>query len=245
MASQDLDVEELAAYLHLTPQQVRRLADREQIPARRISGSWVFSEAEIHSWLEDKIGASDGLEELSKVEQVIDRWSKNRAAEANSEWDSSLANLLPEAAIDVPFQARTRSSVVRRICSLAESTGMLWDAGRMTEAVLAREDLHPTALDNGVAMLHPRRPQTSILSEPFLALGVSPQPIPFGNKSGHLTDIFFLICSTDDRVHLQVLAKLSRLLTQGGFLAELRACSDPRSAHSLLARAEEELDEGE
>lgn len=238
MSTPDLDEDQLAAYLHLTPQKVRRLADRGKIPGRRVGGNWRFSEAEIHSWLEDRIGASDS-EELSKVQQVVDRWS------AQDPDSLCLSDLLPMEAIEVPFLARTRGSVVRRICSLAASTGLLWDSDRMAEAVLAREDLHPTALDNGVALLHPRRPQTSILGGPLLALAVSPQPIPFGNKSGHLTDVFFLICSTDDRVHLQVLAKISRLLANTDFLDELRVCDDPKAAWRLLDKHEQLLDQPE
>lgn len=236
MSSRDLDEDQLAAYLHLTPQKVRRLADRGKLPGRRVSGQWRFSEAEIHAWLEDRIGASDS-EELSKVQQVVDRWSEQVPEEL------SLSKLLPLEAIEIPFQARTRGSVVRRICDLAQKTGLLWDSNKMSAAVLAREELHPTALDNGVALLHPRRPQTSILGGPLLALGISPQPIPFGNKSGHLTDVFFLICSTDDKVHLQVLAKISRLLASTDFLGELRSCSDAKAARALLQKYESDLDQ--
>ncbi len=238
MAAQDLDVDQLAAYLHLTPQQVRRLADRGQLPARRVSGDWRFAEPEIHSWLEERIGASD-LEELSRVQQVVDRWS------ASDSESVRLSDLLLEQAIEIPLSARTRGSVVRRICGLAEQTGLLWDTPRMIEAVLAREDLHPTALDNGVALLHPRRPQNSILGGPLLALGVSAQPLPFGNQSGHLTDVFFLICSTDDRVHLQVLAKLSRLLSGTSLVEELRSCTSAKEAHSLLTEHEIRWDAAE
>ncbi|MEM8732904.1 MAG: PTS sugar transporter subunit IIA [Planctomycetota bacterium] len=236
MASQDLDEDALAAYLHLTPQQVRRLADRGQLPGRRVGGEWRFAEAEIHSWLEDRIGASDA-DELTKVQQVVNRWSKNSPDEL------TLTELLSVTAIETPLSARTRSSVVRRICSLAETTGLLWDTNRMIEAVMAREDLHPTALDNGVALLHPRRPQTSILGGPLLALGISSQPIPFGNRSGHLTDVFFLLCSTDDRVHLKVLSKLSHLLAIPEFLQSLRACDSAQAAHQVVAQYEADFDE--
>ncbi|MEZ6074963.1 MAG: PTS sugar transporter subunit IIA [Pirellulaceae bacterium] len=235
MAAKDLDVEQLAVYLHLTPPQVRRLADREQLPGRRIGGQWRFSEAEVHTWLEDRIGASN-LEELAQMQPMVDRWS-----DANSD-SVELSGLLHAAAIAIPLKARTRGSVIRTICKLAEATGLLWDATKMSEAVLAREDLHPTALDNGVALLHPRRPQSSILAEPLLALGVTSQPLPFGNQSGHLTDVFFLICSTDDRVHLQVLAKISRLLSGTNFLNELRSCTSAKEAHELVVRFESELD---
>lgn len=237
MASQDLDEDQLATYLHITPQQVRKLADRGRLPGRRISGSWRFAEAEIHTWLEEQIGISEG-EDLDRVQNVVNRWTANRA-------DDSLSlhkMLLPEA-IEIPLSARTRGSVVRRMCAIAENTGLLWDSSRMLDAVLAREDLHPTALDNGVALLHPRRPQASILGEPLLALGVSPQPIPFGNQSGHLTDVFFLICSTDDRVHLQVLAKLSQLLGISEFLTALREAESAQAAYETVLRFEQELDE--
>ena len=233
----DLDEEELAVYLHLTPQQVKKLADRSQIPGRKVSGSWRFSEAEIHSWLEARIGASSP-EQLPKMQQVVQRWANDQDLALGS-----LVDLTSAEAIEVPLRARTRSSVVRRICSLAEKTGLLWDVPRMIEAVLAREDLHPTALDNGVALLHPRRPQASILGGPLLAIGISAQPIPFGNRSGHLTDVFFLICSTEDKLHLQVLAKLSRLIGQSEFLQGLRTCQGVNDVMTLLESFEAELDE--
>lgn len=235
MASQDLDENDLAAYLHLTPPQVRRLADRGQLPGRKIAGQWRFSEAEVHSWLEDRIGASSG-EELAKVQQVVDRWS------ARTSYTGELTQLLHPEAVEIPLAARTAGAVVRRMCFLAERTGLLWDASRMAEAVQAREELHSTALDNGVALLHPRRPMASILAEPLLALGVSSQPLPFGNDSGKLTDVFFLICSTDDKVHLQVLAKISRLLTATQFLDSLRQCQEHQSAYALLGQHEQDLD---
>lgn len=239
MASQDLDEDQLAVYLHITPQQVRKLADRGRLPGRRVGGSWRFAEAEIHSWLEDQIGISEG-EDLDRVQDVVERWS------GTEDLDSfTIDRLLLIDAIEVPLTARTRGSVVRNMCAIAERTGLLWDASRMMDAVLAREDLHPTALDIGVALLHPRRPQASILGEPLLALGVSPQPIPFGNQSGHLTDVFFLICSTDDRVHLQVLAKLSQMLGKPEFLTELRASGDAKSAKSIVAKYEHMLDSEE
>ena len=103
-------------------------------------------------------------------------------------------------------------------------TGLLWDPSKMKQAVQARESLHPTALDNGVALLHPRRPMPNILAEGFVLLGRTPQGIPFGG--GCLTDVFFLLCSVSDSEHLRVLARLSRLLTMDDFVASLRFADD-------------------
>lgn len=199
MASKDFDVDQLAAYLHLTPEQVAKLASRGKLPGRRIAGDWKFSEAEIHHWLEERIGAGDA-EQLGKVEQMLDRTAPS------DEESLILADIMHPEAVAIPLTGKTRGSVIRDMCQLVANTGLLWDAETMAEAVQAREQLHPTALETGVALLHPRRPQASILAEPILGLGISSQPIPFGNSSGHLTDIFFLICSTDDRIHLRILA---------------------------------------
>ena len=109
----------------------------------------------------------------------------------------------------------------------------------MASAVRAREEMHPTALDNGVALLHPRRPMSSILAEPLLALGMTPGGIPFGGPGGALTDIFFLICSTDDQGHLQTLARLSRLITSADFLPAIRAAESAAAVHAVITEHDE------
>jgi PTS system nitrogen regulatory IIA component len=234
MASRDFDVDSLAAYLHLSPQQVARMADRGKLPGRKISGQWRFAEAEVHHWLEDRIGLSDEGE-LVQMESVLDRRRGEQAEVV------SLAKMLPLDAIAVPLQARTRGSVIGEMAQLAARTGLLWDPERMAEAVRERESLHPTALDIGVALLHPRRPMPNILAEPFLALGRTYQGVPFGGVRGGLTDLFFLILSTDDRGHLRTLARLSRLLGDSTTLDGLRCCENPASTRDWIALREAEL----
>jgi excisionase family DNA binding protein len=58
MATEDFDVDSLAAYLHMMPPQIARLAERGKIPSRRVGGQWKFSRAEVHHWLEQRIGFS-------------------------------------------------------------------------------------------------------------------------------------------------------------------------------------------
>lgn len=230
MAQADFDIDRLAAYLHMSPAAVAKLADRGKLPARRVGGEWRFSAAEIHHWLEDKIGLS-GDDELAQMEGALDR-----AAETDVE-TVSIARLLKIEAIEVPLAARTRGSVISRMTELAAETHLLWDAAKMAEAVRVREEMHSTALDNGVALLHPRRPMPAILAEAVLALGISQGGIPFGT-GGLLTDIFFLICSTSDHEHLRILARLSRVINDQEILASLRAAEDAATVHRLIDQRE-------
>jgi PTS system nitrogen regulatory IIA component len=234
MANDDFDVESLASYLHLTPQQVARLADRGKLPGRKVGGQWRFTQAEVHHWLENRIGLSDE-DELVQVENVL-----QRAAPDHEKDEISIAELLPLSAIAVPLMARTKQSVISSMIDLAANTDWLWDPSRMAEAVRSREEMHPTALENGVALLHPRRPLSNILGQAFLALGITPSGIPFGGGMP-LTDVFFLICSVEDGGHLRVLARLSRLLTVAGFLSALRSAPDVRAARQLIIETEQTL----
>ncbi len=214
MSHDDFDIDSLAAYLHLMPQQVVRLADRGKLPGRKVGGQWRFSHAEMHHWLEERIGLSDE-EELLHFEGVLEK------AHGPAPPEIVIAQMLPVEAIAIPLPARTRNSVFQAMVEKASATGWLWDPERMVEVIRTREEMFPTALDNGVALLHPRRPMSSILGQAFLALGRTSTGIPFGAGHGALTDIFFLICSVDDRGHLRTLARLSRILGSPGFLAAL------------------------
>jgi nitrogen PTS system EIIA component len=230
----DFEVETLARYLHLAPPQIIKLAERGDLPGRKVGGEGKCSKPDIHHWFEQRIGLSDE-EQLLHVEHVL-----QKSLPEEDQEHVRISELLPVEAIAIPLHARTRNSVIESMVELAAGTGLLWDPKEMGEAVRSREDMHPTALENGVALLHPRRPMAKILSQPFLALGVTVTGIPFGGASS-LTDVFFLICSTDDRVHLRVLARLSRLLTAPGFLNGLHQATDAIAVHQLILDAEEKL----
>jgi nitrogen PTS system EIIA component len=228
----DFDINSLARYLHLAPQQVVKLAERGKLPGRKVGGEWRFAKPDIHHWFENRIGLSDEVE-LLEVEAVLQCSPENQP-------EICIADMLPIEAIAVPLPARTRNSVIHSMVELAAQTGWLWDTKEMAEAVKAREDIHTTALENGVALLHPRRPLAKILSQPFLAMGCTSTGIPFGTGAS-LTDVFFLICSMEDRGHLRALARLSRILTSPGFLNALHQATDAAAAHELIVETEKGL----
>jgi PTS system nitrogen regulatory IIA component len=117
----------------------------------------------------------------------------------------------------------------------------VYDPVAVLEAVRQREELMTTALPNGVAIPHPRRPMRAALGESVVAYGRTASGIPFGAPRGALTDVFFLVCCRDDRTHLRVLARLTRLLTRPDFLDELRAAEMPADAYRVITLAEEQL----
>ena len=236
MSNEDFDVASLAEFLHITPAEVRKMAERGRVPGKRIGGQWKFFRAEIHEWFENRIGLSDERE-LAEVEKVLEIQSKKQLVD-----QFHIPDLLPLNLVFVPLLARTKPKVIQLLCDNVAATGVLWDPDKMAEAIRKREDLHPTALESGIAMLHPRRPMTNIIGEAFLAIGVTTSGIAFGGPRGTLTDIFFLIGSTDEAVHLRVLARLSRLIQEADFLDTLRSAGNAAEAHRCIVDFDDQLD---
>ena len=70
---------------------------------------------------------------------------------------------------------------------------------------------------------------------------VAPGDRRLGGSRGSLTDVFFLICSTDDRGHLRVLARLSRLISDVTLLNAIRTAQDASAVRELIVDRECDL----
>jgi PTS system nitrogen regulatory IIA component len=229
MTNEMMDMEQLAAYLQRDIREVGKLASRGHLPGHKVGGQWRFARAEINHWIETQLPAYT-------EKQLADLESAGAGA-----GEPLLANLLSEASMAVPLPASTRASVLKELVNLAEQSWQVYDPEAVLDAIRAREEMGSTALPSGVAIPHPRRPLPAALGESVLAYGRTASPLPFGAPMGGLTDIFFLVCCRDDRTHLRVLARLTRLLMRPEFLDELRAAETPGETWDRIAAAERQL----
>jgi PTS system nitrogen regulatory IIA component len=229
MGSDMMDMEQLAAYLQRDVREVGKLASRGHLPGHKVGGQWRFARAEINQWIETQMHAYTE-QQLTALESA-----------GGEHPEPLISGLLSEASVAVPLGASTKSSVLRELVTLAEQSWQVYDSAAILEALRAREELASTALPSGVAIPHPRRPLPQALGESVLAYGRTTAGIPFGAAHGGLTDIFFLVCCRDDRTHLRVLARLTRLLMHGDLLAELRTAETAGETWEKIAAAEQQL----
>jgi mannitol/fructose-specific phosphotransferase system IIA component (Ntr-type) len=101
----------------------------------------------------------------------------------------ALADLLDEKQVVLRLRSRKPANAVREIIQLLAANGKIDDADEFLEQVLAREQVHPSAVEYGVVFPHAR---TDLVDQIILGIGRSRAGIPFG-KNGVRARLIFVI----------------------------------------------------
>jgi PTS system nitrogen regulatory IIA component len=232
MDHQLLNLDQLAARLGRDRREVERLVVRGNLPGRKVNGQWQFHPTEVTQWLEQEIRGYDETQ-LAQVE----------SAQNSKELDPQfpITSLLKPELIEIPLEARTKRSVLESLLEVAGRTWQVWEPAAILQAIQQREEVYSTAFENGVAIPHTRSPMPEALGESVIAFGRTYSGIPFGAPKRVLSDLFFLVLCRDSRTHLQVLARLGRMLQQTGFVEGLRATEGATATYEFIAMAEQKL----
>lgn len=228
------NLHEVAEYLHLTRPDVETLVRRNEIPFEKKGEKLVFRRNEVDAWASQRM-----LGSRQKLDDFHAKSSKRPPVPAKDH--AIIPELLKRSFILPALKAKTKASVLGEMVKLAEATGLLLSKSDLAESLREREKMCSTALAGGIALLHPRHHQPFMFSESFVVLGRTPQPVPFGAPDGHTTDLFFLVCAKEERLHLHILARLCVLCYQTSLLIDLREADSAEAMYDNLVQAENEI----
>jgi excisionase family DNA binding protein len=225
-------IDELADYLHVTRRNVETFIQEGDIPCAMRGGRMLFQRDEIDAWASQRILRLPG--------QGLDWYHKKSMQGTRQVFPQGalLPALLQPGYIDLGLTSKTKSSVIRDMVALAEHTGRLLDPRELLDSIEAREALCSTALPGGIALMHARQHAAYRFEGSFIVLGRTIQAIPFGAPDGRSSQVFFLICCQDDRIHLHTLARLCLLAMKTNVVTQLFEAADAASAYDALLAAE-------
>ena len=146
-----MDIAELARFLGLDQRRLMKMAQRDEIPCRKIQGQLRFNRAEITEWLQQTMGNLPHTH-LTNMDAGITAHRQSEPGEA------LIAPMLHPNTISTCLAARTKNSVLRELCALAQESEHLYDPEELLETLIQREELCSTAMEAGIAIPHPRRP---------------------------------------------------------------------------------------
>lgn len=232
MPHEFLTMNELAVRLGRDRRDLEKLVARGRIPGHKAEGEWRFHPAELQHWLEQEMRTYSD-EELATVESL------QHSHEVDA--DVPVSSLLHPDTVQVPLEAKTRRSLLEGLIEVAGRTWQVWEPAVLLHAILEREEVLSTGFDNGAAIPHPRNPLPQSLGQSLIAFARTPKGIQFGAPRNTRTDLFFLVLCRDSRTHLQVLARLGRLLQTPGFLEELRSAPDSAASYAIICKADHQI----
>jgi mannitol/fructose-specific phosphotransferase system IIA component (Ntr-type) len=101
----------------------------------------------------------------------------------------ALADLLDEKQVILRLRSRKQANALREIVQLLAENGKIDQPEKFLEQVVAREQVHPSIVEQGVVFPHAR---TDLVDEIILGIGRSRAGIPFG-ENGVRANLIFLI----------------------------------------------------
>jgi PTS system nitrogen regulatory IIA component len=221
-----LNVRELAAYMQVSERTVLRMAAAGALPGTKIGTEWRFRRAAVEAWLSEREAGGDA-EDLRDLPEGA---------------GLPLAEILDEKGIVAELGARDGAGAIEALAARAFAAGWIKDKTWLIQAVAAREQLAPTAMDGGVAFLHTRERYAEKITRPFVVFGRSHAGIEFGAPDGKPTYLFFLLGLKHDRLHLPILGRLARVLRRPEIVRTLRAApSVSRLRDTLLQEDQKAL----
>ena len=138
----------------------------------------------------------------------------------------TLTDLLDEKQVILGLRSRKLPNALREIIDLLAQNGKINNSEAFFEKVLAREQAHPSVVEDDVAFPHAR---TDLVDEIVVGIGRSRAGIPFGHNGVHARLIF--VIGVPERLandYLICVGTLARLVRDETIRSALLHAQTPR-----------------
>ncbi len=142
-------------------------------------------------------------------------------------------NIIPE------LKARDKNGVLEELAKVIANQEPSVDKSALVKVLVEREQLGTTGIGDGVAIPHGK---LSSIARPVISFGRSREGLDFDSMDGQPAYIFFLLVAPDSAsgVHLQVLAKIAKLLKNNAFRNKLMDSGGTKELYQTIIQADEE-----
>lgn len=204
----DLKIKDIADLLNISETTIRRWVSDGKIPAYRINHQYRFDRTEIEDWvMKHKLGKENGSSPFKET-VAIETEKKEKPKQKGGLQQYSLYRAIHRGGVlnDVP--GNTKEEVISASMKIIAQQLSL-DAEVLTDLLLDRESLMPTALNNGLAVPHTR--DFLLKSHDAVTIAFPAKPIAYGALDGKPVHTLFFLFACEDKHHLHLLAKIAHL----------------------------------
>ena len=146
------------------------------------------------------------------------------------------------ASIELNLRGAQRDEVLRELVDKIPAIVQRPESRQtLLRALQEREQLCSTGIGDGIALPHARNALVGLVDQTVIVFGRHPAGIPFGAIDDVPARLFFLLVAPTVNQHLQVLARLSRLLRDPKLRQNLLRAERPDKVIALIREAEATL----
>ncbi|MDB6033945.1 MAG: system, fructose-specific component [Verrucomicrobiales bacterium] len=150
-----------------------------------------------------------------------------------------LNQMLRSGGIDLNLHSENRDQIFRDLIDKVAYLQKRLDAKEtLFKALTEREKLCSTGLGDGVALPHTRNTISGLADYPVVVFGRHHRGIPYGALDGAPVHLLFLLIAPTVSQHLQILARLTRLLRKPDIRQALLRAGSPEEVLDIFDEAE-------
>jgi nitrogen PTS system EIIA component len=209
----DLKIKEVADLLNVSENTINRWLNEGKIPAYRINQQVQFSPKEIEDWvITHKLAGGGEPYPFGEIHAHTHPLSERKAFPKGGLKQFSLYRSIHKGKVFHNVPGNTKDEIIRTTMKwMAKDLNL--DADVLTELLLEREHLQPTALNHGIGIPHTRDFLLDAHHD-IVTVAFPEKPIPYGALDGQPVDTLFFLFACDDKRHLHLLAKIAHLSSQ-------------------------------
>ena len=150
-----------------------------------------------------------------------------------------ITDLLDKQSISLNGAPKDKKEALDQVVDLMAKSGKINDVEAYRQRVYAREEESTTGIGEGIAIPHGK---CDAVAKPGLAAMVVKDGVDFDSLDGEPVHLIFLIAApnTEDNIHLDVLSKLSVLLMDEQFTADLLNAKSVDEFLEIVDKADDE-----
>ena len=150
-----------------------------------------------------------------------------------------IRELLKKEGIALGVKVDSKDAAIDYLIDLHAKSGNITDKAEFKKGILAREESGSTGVGEGIAIPHSKN---AAVKQPGLAAMTVPDGVDYYSLDGQPANLFFMIAAPEKGadVHLEVLSRLSMLLMDENFRAELLAAKNADQFLDICSKYEME-----
>ncbi len=153
-----------------------------------------------------------------------------------------IKDLLKKDLMIMDLKANTKMEAIDEMIARLKEKNIVSDADVFKDLILKREERSSTGLGEGIAMPHAK---TSVVNSPSDLFARSNKGVDYDALDGEPVHIFFMIAASEGAhdLHIETLAKLSKMLLNDDFTKGLLTCGSPDEVYALVDKYSEKPQE--